>query len=229
MDVLPPGSYTVETQAADYGTNTQGATVTAGMVTEADFTLGLIPGTIFGTVSSASDATGVGDAIVSISQGGTLLQTVVTSYGGAYSVPNLPPGSGYSVSVAATMHYAAASQSGLSVSSGAATTVNFSCTPDNGAASGTVTDFVSHSGIVGATVRALQGGSQVGSATTGAGGSYTISPALPPGSYTMSTSASSYQTATTTATARKPAPTARTMPPASAMKASESRCRRRGG
>ena len=200
MDVLPPGSYTIEAQGAAYGTTTQGATVSAGMTTEVDFTLGLIPGTISGTIVSSSAATGVGNAVVTVSQGGALLQTTATAHDGTYSMPNLPPGSGYSVSVAATTHYTSASQSGLTVTSGATTTVILSMTPNNGGVTGTVTDSVSHGAVVGAAVQALQGGSLIGSATTGVGGTFTISPTLPPGSYTISVSKSGYQTATTTTT-----------------------------
>jgi subtilisin family serine protease len=65
---------------------------------------------------------------------------------------------------------------------------------DSGFVQGRVTDRNDGLGIAGATVRALQGGAEAGSTTTGADGSYRL--ALAPGTYTVEAGAARYGSGT---------------------------------
>ena len=200
MNVLLPGTYTVEALLVGYAAGTQSATVVGGSVSEVDFSLSSNPGTISGTIVCSSTSIGIGGEAITISKGGIVIQTTISAHDGTYTTSAiLAAGSDYTVSVAASAHYGSATQSGITVTGGGIATVNFALTPNTGTIEGTVEDSVSHAGIVGASVEAFQGGVLKGSSTTGVGGAYTISTLLP-GNYDVHVINIGYQTATVSAT-----------------------------
>lgn len=122
-----PGSYNVTASKSGFNSQTQnGITVTAGVVTTADFVLtpisGPTTGTISGTVRDANNAA-VAGATVATSAGG---YSSTTDAGGSYSLANVTAGT-YSVT-ASKSGYNSQVQSGVVVVAGASTTVNFTLT-----------------------------------------------------------------------------------------------------
>jgi protocatechuate 3,4-dioxygenase beta subunit len=107
-------------------------------------------------------------------------RTTTTGTTGNYAFADLTPGT-YTVTAAATNFNCPPASA--TIVAFASTTRNIVCTPQPGSVTGTVRlDLAPLAGI---TVRARQGTSTVGTATTGSDGTYTI-PNLIPGAYTIS-------------------------------------------
>lgn len=192
---LAPGSYTVRASANAYQTSTLSATVVANTTTTVNFSLLANPGSISGTITTTSGGAPIESAFVEALQGGTLIASTTTNASGVYSLSGLAPGS-YDVRASAT-NFQTSTHTGVTVTSGATTTVNISLAPDFGTIAGTVSD--SGGPLVGATVDVLEGGVVIATATTVGGGSYTIND-ISPGSYTVRASQTNYQTAVLGAT-----------------------------
>jgi uncharacterized membrane protein len=141
-------------------------------------------GAISGTVTDAKTGAGIANATVSYSGGSTTANTNST---GAYTL-SVAPGS-YSVTATAA-NYQSSTETGVAVSSGSSTTANFSLTQNVGTIAGTVTSSTG-APIANATV-SYSGGSTT--ATTNSSGAYTLNVA--PGTYTVTVSATGYQTST---------------------------------
>ena len=140
-------------------------------------------GAISGNVTDSTGAP-IANATVSYSGGST---TATTNSSGAYTL-SVAPGT-YSVTATAT-GYQSSTQSSVTVSSGAATPINFSLSQSVGTISGTVTTSTG-AAIANATV-SYSGGPTT--ATTNSSGAYTLSVA--PGTYSVTATATGYQTST---------------------------------
>jgi hypothetical protein len=110
------GSYTVTATATGYGTLTQTVTVGAGAAVTQNFALSPTPGSIVGTVTSATTTLAVSAATITTSGGST-----TTNASGQYTISNVPPGS-YTLSVNAA-GYQSQSKT-VTVNPGAATSQN---------------------------------------------------------------------------------------------------------
>src|SRR5579862_8691712 len=127
-----PGTYSVTAAATGYQSSTQSSiTVTANSTTTTNFSLVSGSGTISGTVTS-STGTAISGATVSYSGGAT---TATTNASGAYTL-SVAPGT-YSVTAAAT-GYQSSTTSGVTVTAGTTTTVNFSLAQSGGTTMATV-------------------------------------------------------------------------------------------
>jgi hypothetical protein len=89
------------------------------------FTVG-ITGTVSGTVSRASDSDPISSALVEALQSGAVKGSATTGANGNYSIPSLTAGT-YDVRASAG-GYTTQTQSGITITGGAATTVNFNLT-----------------------------------------------------------------------------------------------------
>lgn len=146
----------------------------------------LATGSIKGTVTDGTNPI----AGASVTDG---TRTAITDINGIYEINNVPAGS-YTVTASAN-NYKSASQLGVTVLSGVATTVNFTLTKIlNGAITGKVTIAGTTSPIVGALVT-----NGTKTATTDGSGSYTILD-VAPGTYAVSASATGYQSSTQSVT-----------------------------
>ena len=188
---LSPGSYTIQAGLTNYQTLSQSATVQSNITTTLNLSLTPIPGTVSGTVTSASTSLPLSGVTVSVQQGQTTVATVQTSATGTYTVGNLTPGS-YSI-VFSLNNYQTITQT-QTVTSNATTTANASLQLQPGSIAGVITNALNSVPLSGATVTAMQGATIVATTTTGSNGSYQLSN-LPPGTYTLSVGATNFQTA----------------------------------
>jgi YD repeat-containing protein len=121
---LYPGSYDVRVTASGYGTTIlAGNNVGAGTPTTINVSLGL-PGTVSGKITQSDGVTAFVGATITALQGTETSGTATSDSSGNYSISTLAAGS-YSTQVSAS-GYKTQTQSGVSVSSGNTTTVNFS-------------------------------------------------------------------------------------------------------
>jgi len=190
---LASGSYIVTAAASSYQTGTMGAAVLSGQTTTVNFSLVPSPGTIAGTVMSASSGMPISSALIQVSSGSTVIYSALTNGSGNYTITGVSAGS-YTVTAAASTYDTAAV--GAIVASSMTTTVNFSLESSPGAISGTVTSAATGLPISGALVEANLGSIVVGSAITDNSGHYSIL-GVAPGSYIVDAYAATYQTATT--------------------------------
>jgi CshA-type fibril repeat protein len=166
-------------------------TVTVGGTTVVNGQYAPLPGTLQGTATVDGTTTPVPGAVVTLTNGTTVVGTATTDANGFYQFPNLPPGSAYKVSfgtatgfdrTAATIAGAGTSQT---VVSSGTTVVDGQYTP-LGTLQGTAIVDGTTTPVPGVVVTLTNGGTVVGTATTDANGFYQF-PNLPPGSaYTVS-------------------------------------------
>ena len=192
---VPAGvGYTVQVRAPGYTPLSQNGVSVAGNATT---TLNLNPqlvaaqGTLSGFVRDSVSGTGIAGATVEVYNGATLIGTTTTDANGSYTL-SVPAGGGYTVQISAA-GYNALNQNGVSVAGNATTTLNLNpqLVAAQGALSGFVRDSVSGTGIAGATVEVYNGATLIGTTTTDANGSYTLS--VPAGGgYTVQISAAGY-------------------------------------
>lgn len=178
---LAPGTANLVVSATNYTSKTvNSVTVTTGNTTTVNVSLQPKPGTVNVTVTGSSN-TPITNATVTLDGA-----SPSSTSSNVYTFNNVTEGS-HNLSVSAPGYQT--SQQSIDVGPGATVnkTVALSALP--GTISGTVTDSSTHAGISGATV-AVNGTGL--STTTGAGGTYTISN-VPAGNYTVSASASNYQ------------------------------------
>jgi chitodextrinase len=125
-----PGTYSVTASAVGYSASTNtGVAVTSGATTTSNFALTPTapPGAIGGTVTDSNSSTPISGATVSYSGGN---ETATTATDGSYTLSNIAPGT-YSVTASAAGH-SPATNTGVSVTSGASTTSNFALAPSSG-------------------------------------------------------------------------------------------------
>lgn len=187
---IPQGAYTIQAEATNFRTASQGVSVTAGVTTTANLALTSSPGIITGTITDASSATPIAGATVKISLNNITIATIATDSAGIFTATELAPGS-YSVQAQAT-NYQTTAQGAVVVASGT-TTANIGLTPSPGTISGQITSVSSGNPLAGASVTLSKNGSIVSTTLTDTQGSYAIA-SLAPGSYTLQVTAANFQT-----------------------------------
>jgi hypothetical protein len=175
-------SYTVTASLANYATQSATVTVGGGKTAIQNFALQSNPGAVSGTVSDAGTAQPIGGALISDSVSGL---TATTSSTGQYTLANLAEGS-HSLSVTAS-GYVSQSKT-VSVAAGSTTNQNFTLSLAPGGITGTISNAGNNQPIGGATVS-----DGAISTTTDATGRYTFS-GVPPGTYTVTASATGFTT-----------------------------------
>ncbi len=119
-------------------------------------------GTVQGVIRDAGSGAAIAGATVTVLDGATVLGTAFTDASGNYSL-NVQAGSGYTVRVSSAGHDTQ-NQNGVAVTANATTTLNLDLQPAlaaTGTIQGVVRDFVSRSGIAGATIEILSGGTVI--------------------------------------------------------------------
>lgn len=189
---IQPSNYTLVVTANGYQQEIRGIKPANNQITVENVQLTPNGGTITGTVTDSVSTLPISGATVQVLDGTTVIQTVTTNGSGVYSADNLAPGQ-YTVNASATGYQT--ESRGASVTAGGTTTENFALDPLPGEIAGTVTDSVTTNPIDGALVEVYSGPTLVGFANTDVNGDYSI-PSLAPGSYTVTASATGYQSET---------------------------------
>lgn len=196
---LAAGTYQLAFSKASYDSASAAITVaTASSNPQPALRLALSRGTIAGTVTldQMSDSSGI---VVTV-QGTSI--TTVTDATGAFQLPGVPIGAGYSVTLARPPDWAPDQFTAVTVTSGTTTTpspaktlfpsrsaiISGSVSLEGGATPSGVSVSLSGTDFRGKTVTGLTG------QTTGAAGTYTFA-SLPGGTYTVSLSKSGYDAA----------------------------------
>ena len=178
---LMPGAYTVTPTATNLNCPPASATITAFQTTTANIVCTPQPGTVNGTIRL--DLAPVAGVAVTARQGANTVGSTTTGSNGTYTIPNLLPGAYTIVMTPPANAVCPTTQRDVTVQSNLTTTADFDCTSAPGSVTGTVrVDGVGRTGV---TVTLTQGATTVGTATTVAGGTYTI-PNVQPGAYTAS-------------------------------------------
>jgi len=190
---LLPGSYTVVASKPWYTTQTHNLTLAVGEAKIENFALAAT-GDLMGQVRIAGTSTVIAGAQVQAYLGAVLKGTATSDANGVYEIAQGLPAGTYVVS-AGKDGYVTQVKSGIAVTAGATSYVNF-----NLGASGTLMGQVAEKGtgnpIANASVKAYLGGVLKASATAGANGVYTISRDLAAGSYVVMASKNGYVTQT---------------------------------
>jgi len=176
---LGGGSYTVSfvDPTGKHVSLQRSTTLSEGAATELNAAL-QETGSISGTVTSAANGAGLGNAFVSIS--GPVTEFTTTEANGHYTIGELPPGN-YSIEFSASGGFVA-QNAATTVTEGGISQVN-AALKQGGKISGRVTDAYTHNGLGKIGVEAFDpNGSGNGSAMTNDNGEYTVS-GLPSGSY----------------------------------------------
>jgi spore coat protein A len=187
---VPPGSYTISTTALGFvNTTTAAPTVVTAGVNAAPANVAVTAGangTVTGVIIDPVTGLPVVGAVVTLTPGGF---TGVTDATGAYSI--MAPAGTYTVNATA-LGFTAAPGTAI-VAAGGAVAVNVTVTTaTNGIITGQVIDAVTGLPVVGVTVTANPGGL---TAVTDATGSFSL--AVPPGSYTVTTTILGFGNVTT--------------------------------
>ena len=178
---LTPGDYTVTAAATNFNCPPVTATIVAFATTTRNIVCTPQPGTVNGTVRL--DLAPVAGVAVTARQGTNTVGTATTGSDGTYTIPNLLPGA-YTIAMTPPSNtICPTTERDVTVQSNLTTTADFDCTTAPGSVTGTVR--VDGAGQSGVTVTLAQGATTIGTATTAAGGTYTIANVLP-GAYTAS-------------------------------------------
>jgi protocatechuate 3,4-dioxygenase beta subunit len=192
FDSVAAGGYTVQASAAHYVTKTVTDSVkTTATVTSNIALAGIIYSTISGAVTdSATPATLILGAIVSLRSGNTTLKTDTTKADGLYSFDSVAAGA-YTVRASAA-HYVTKTVTD-SVKSSASVTSNIALAGIiYSAVSGTIADSVTPATLIqGAIVSLRNGNATVKTDTTKADGKYSFD-SVATGTYTVVTAAAGY-------------------------------------
>ncbi len=192
---LPPDSYVVLVSATGFQQQIEGATVSSGMTTTADFALQPNPGSISGQVTDALTSAPIEGAHIAVFKDSILVGFDNTDSSGNYTIPDLVPGD-YAVVVTSTDYNS--QFVGASVFSNVNTIVNFALTSPPGAIAGRVIDINTSLPIPSATVAVFQDEIFISSDLTDEEGNYEI-PDLAPGEYLVVVLADDYQGANSAA------------------------------
>lgn len=184
---LAPGNYTVVASNLNYESQTVGAIIVSGEITNVEVILLLDPAIVSGTVTELNGNPINNAGLSFFNQSGILIGSTVTDVNGNYVMGGLPAGS-YTV-VASAPQFAHVSK-GLIVAPGQnITNFNFELSRDVGKIVGTITgDGIS---LVGVTVSLLEDNVFIVSTVTKSDGTYMFEN-IAPGAYTVSASASGF-------------------------------------
>lgn len=180
------GSYNLTASAPGYSNQAATAVVGAGAATIQNFALPLLPGSIAGQVTDSSTGIAIGGTSISYTSAGTTTATT-TDANGNYSLTGLAPAT-YSLTASAAGY--TPQGAGVVVATNATTTQNFALAVLPGAIAGTIRDSHTAAVIGGATVSYATGGVTT-KVTADAGGAYRLAN-VPPGTYTVTASATGY-------------------------------------
>jgi large repetitive protein len=192
------GTYRISAAKAGYNTMTPSfLTVATANVTQ---NLELTPTgagvTISGTVTAVTGGAGITGAKVRLLQAGVAIDSATTTGAtGAYSLPGIQPGV-YTINVTATGYTAQTSAAFIVAAAPVTRNFQLAAIPAGITISGTVTAVTGGAGIVGAKVRLRLAGVVIDSATTIAGGAYSID-SVRAGTYTINVTATGYIAQTT--------------------------------
>jgi hypothetical protein len=178
---LTLGTYTVTPTAANFNCPPASATILAFQTTTLNIVCTPQVGTVNGTIRL--DLAPVAGVAVTARQGANTVGSATTGSNGTYTIPNLLPGA-YTIAMTPPSNtICPTTQRDVTVQSNLTTTADFDCTTVPGSVTGTVrVDGVGRTGV---TVTLAQGATTIGTATTVAGGTYTIAN-VQPGAYTAS-------------------------------------------
>jgi hypothetical protein len=190
---LEVGSHSVTATPAGFNCPVNQLLIEAHRLTTVNLLCTPQVGRIDGTIRL--DLIPVVGVLVTAKQGANTVGTGTSAANGTYSIPNLAPGTYTTIVTAPSSSTCSPTQRDVTVQSNAAATSNFDCTSLPGSIAGTV--LVNGTGQAGVTVTVSQGVTTVGTATTAAGGTYTVAN-LPPGSYTASITAPANTSCTAT-------------------------------
>jgi len=183
------GSYTLTVTAANYASGSASASVGPGATVTKNVALSPLPGSISGLVTDASTGAGIPNPVVSYTVGSTTT-TATSDASGNYSFANVTEGA-YTLTASAPGY---GSQTAVvSVGPGGASIQNFSLPPPPGSIGGQVTDSLTESPVGGASASVTVNAS-VQTVSADGSGNYSILN-LPPGTYTLTASASGYNNA----------------------------------
>lgn len=146
-------------------------------------------GAVSGTITRSSDATALIGALIEALQSGVVKGSTNSGANGGYSIGGLNAGT-YDVRVSA-IGYVTSSTSGVVISAGGIATANAALSLSPAAITGKITQSDGTTALAGATVRAYQNTSVIGSATTNSSGDYLVQP-LTSGIYMVEASATGY-------------------------------------
>lgn len=177
---LTPGAYTVTLLATGFNCPPASATITAFQTTTVNIVCTPQVGTVNGTIRL--NFAPVAGVAVTARQGANTVGNATTNSNGTYTIPNLLPGA-YTIAMTPPSNTICPTiQRDVTVQSNLTTTADFDCTTAPGSVTGTVrVDGVGRTGV---TVTLTQGATTIGTATTVAGGTYTIAN-VQPGAYTV--------------------------------------------
>lgn len=147
-------------------------------------------GDISGTVRD-NESMPISGATVEIYKNQILIDSTTTLGDGTYSLTSLSSGS---YDLVASADFFQTSVQGVNVKNNQTIVADFTLFPDPGSISGTVKDATTMLAISGATITVLQNDIIIATAMTNGSGVYTIS-GIAPGSYVITASALTYQTA----------------------------------
>ncbi|MEY9091683.1 carboxypeptidase regulatory-like domain-containing protein [Paenibacillus sp. RC84] len=153
LEELAPGTYTAAVFADGLQTQIKGFSITAGQTTTVSFNLEPLPGIVAGTVYNASTNQLLADipvAVRIVDTNGLVIQSLFTDQFGAFTAPNLAPGS-YTAIVSSTDFQT--NLVSFLIAAGQTTTIRVGLIPSPGQISGTVTDAGMDTGISGAAIR----------------------------------------------------------------------------
>ncbi|HEX4839348.1 MAG TPA: carboxypeptidase-like regulatory domain-containing protein [Rhabdochlamydiaceae bacterium] len=191
FDGVPPGSYLVEAQAANFQTAMTGAIIQPGMTTTVDFALQSSFGIISGHVVSDDTGQPIAGAFIEVEFDDQVVFSAITDASGNYTISGVPPGS-YEINAYAT-NFQTETQAAF-VQSGQTTVVNFSLLSNPAIMQGQVTDSNTHLPISGALVQLKLNNIPINHALTDSNGNYRIT-GLAAGSYVAECHAAQYEIA----------------------------------
>ncbi|WP_433750424.1 carboxypeptidase regulatory-like domain-containing protein [Falsibacillus pallidus] len=191
---LAPGTYSVNTTALGYGSQSAGAMIESGTTTILGSALTQDPGFIAGTVNDQDNPIltipGAFIIIREMSPSGTIVFTTSTDANGLYNSNGLKPGT-YFITASAE-DYGSITQAS-SVLSNQTTTSDFLLPLQQGGVSGQITDSATMQGLPNTLVRAIDNnGSVVQFVQTDSNGNYLLN-RLVPGNYTIVATNPDYQ------------------------------------
>lgn len=190
------GNYTVNASAQNYQTQSTDASVTNEGTAVKNFALEPFPGTITGTVTSASTTDPLVGAVVVVYKGRNPIDYALTDSNGNYTIGGLATGT-YEVVAEATDYQIG--HTSANVTSGSTVVVNFALLDSPGAITGIVTDRCTGAGVRGAFVLVLDGSVPISLGYTDSAGQYFIQN-LPAGNFTIEVAKLHYVTTNASAT-----------------------------
>ncbi|WP_405082376.1 carboxypeptidase regulatory-like domain-containing protein [Paenibacillus chitinolyticus] len=153
LEELAPGTYTAAVFADGLQTQIKGFSITPDQTTTVSYNLEPLPGILSGIVLNASNGLVLADipvAVRIVDTNGLVIQSLFTDQFGAFTAPNLAPGS-YTAILSSTDFQT--DLVSFLITAGQTTTVSASLIPTPGQISGTVAAADSGTGISGASIR----------------------------------------------------------------------------